>query len=142
MAREPNEAALEAFEALCSDVKQFDDHAPDGSSGLFSDKVPLFMKSYLVNWLRRFVEEHGDAVTTALKSSQGQPPAVDWQPIETAPRDGTPITAICGRLTFRWPMFDFTARWLDGRWCAQFDNDGNDWRPISPAPDYWKPKAA
>lgn len=60
------EAALQAFRALRSDVEQFDDHPPHGDSGLFSDRVPLHMKSYLVNWLRRFVKEHSDEVERAL----------------------------------------------------------------------------
>lgn len=60
------EQALRAFEALCADVIQFDGHPGDGVSNLFSARVPLPMKSYLVNWLRRFVSEHGDTVKRAL----------------------------------------------------------------------------
>ena len=60
------QAALEAFRALRRDVEQFDDHPPEGDGGLFSDRVPLFMKSYLVNWMRRFVKEHGDEVERAM----------------------------------------------------------------------------
>lgn len=59
-------ATLEAFRAMRSDVEQFDDHPPEGESGLFSEKVPPYMKSYLVNWLRRFMKEHGDQVELAL----------------------------------------------------------------------------
>ena len=58
--------ALKAFEALRADVEQFDSHEPAGTSGLFSERVPLPMKSYLVNWLRRFMAEHGDEVQKAL----------------------------------------------------------------------------
>lgn len=60
--------ALISFKALRSDIEQFDDHEPDGNSGLFSDRVPLFMKSYLVNWLRRFMKDHGDDVQAALEA--------------------------------------------------------------------------
>ena len=60
------QAALRAFRALRADVEQFDDHPPASDSGLFSERVPLHMKSYLVNWLRRLVREHGDEIETAL----------------------------------------------------------------------------
>lgn len=59
-------AALHAFRALRHDIEQFDDHPPEGDGGLFSQRVPQPMKSYLVNWLRRFVSEHGDVVEVAL----------------------------------------------------------------------------
>ena len=63
------EDALAAFKALRSDVEQFDDHPlPLDHHGLFSERVPQPMKSYLVNWLRRFTKEHGDLVEAALKA--------------------------------------------------------------------------
>lgn len=62
--------ALSAFEALRRDVEQFDDHPmPIDAQGLFSERVPLFMKSYLVNWLRRFTKEHGDLVEKTLRNA-------------------------------------------------------------------------
>ncbi len=61
-----SEKALKAFQAMRHDVEQFDDHEPQGDSGLFSDKVPLFMKSYLVNWMRKFMQEHGDETERVL----------------------------------------------------------------------------
>lgn len=65
-----SDTALKAFEALRADVEQFDDHPmPDGEA-LFSSRVPPFMKSYLVNWLRRFMTEHGDDVQRALAAGQ------------------------------------------------------------------------
>lgn len=60
------EKALRAFSALRADVEQFDDHQQPEGTTLFSDKVPLYMKSYLVDWLRNFVREHGDVVKAAL----------------------------------------------------------------------------
>ena len=62
--------ALGAFQAMRADVEQFDDHEPEGNSGLFSERVPPYMRSYLVNWLRRFLAEHGDEVETALRSDK------------------------------------------------------------------------
>lgn len=59
-------AALDAFRALRQDVEQFDDHEPLDDSALFSARVPLYMKSYLVNWLRRFMKEHGDEIERAV----------------------------------------------------------------------------
>jgi hypothetical protein len=66
-------AALRAFNALRADVEQFDGNSA-GESGLFSEKVPPPMRSYLVNWLRRFMTEHGDEVQAALaaRSTGGQ----------------------------------------------------------------------
>lgn len=58
-------AALNAFKALRADVEQFD---VEGASSLFSEGVPLPMKSYLVNWLRRFTADHGDQVQAALEA--------------------------------------------------------------------------
>jgi hypothetical protein len=69
MTAEQAASALRAFKALRADVEQFDDHPPAGDSGLFSDRVPLAMKSYLVNWLRRFATDHGDDVEALLESS-------------------------------------------------------------------------
>lgn len=69
---EEAETALRAFKALRADVEQFDSHEPNGDSGLFSEKVPLPMKSYLVNWLRRFALAHGDAVEAALTVAANQ----------------------------------------------------------------------
>lgn len=68
--------ALEAFKAMRHDVEQFDDHPlpPDSDSNLFSQRVPLPMKSYLVNWLRRFMAEYGDEVERALNSNGGGKP--------------------------------------------------------------------
>ncbi len=63
-------ASLEAFRALRADVEQFDDHPAAIDNGLFSDRVPLSMRTYLVNWLRRFVAEHGDEVERALMKQE------------------------------------------------------------------------
>jgi len=70
MSADEQDAALRAFRALRSDVEQFDDHPSSGDTDLFSGKVPLAMKSYLVNWLRRFTAEHGDTVEAALKAKE------------------------------------------------------------------------
>ena len=68
--RRERERALKALEALCADVEQFDDHPAEGEGKLFSEKVPLFMKSYLVNWMRKFAEEHGATVRAALRDDK------------------------------------------------------------------------
>lgn len=76
MAKDANESAAVAFEALRHDIEQFDDHPfldADSHGRLFSNRVPPYMKSYLVNWLRRFVEEHGDVVQEALKRDISTP---------------------------------------------------------------------
>lgn len=72
--RTKKEAAREAFDALCHDVEQFDDHPVlEGHGETFSERVPSFMKSYLVNWLRKFVADHGDTVRAALASVDDGP---------------------------------------------------------------------
>jgi hypothetical protein len=76
---------VRAFKALRDDVEQFDGNSA-GEGGLFSEKVPPPMRSYLVNWLRRFMAEHGDTVEAALSSSRGEQ---GWRTIDSAPKDGT-----------------------------------------------------
>ncbi len=71
-----SDKAAKAFAALRSDVEQFDDLPPlqaSASIGHFSDRVPLYMKSNLVNWLRRFMAEHGDEVQAALAACETKP---------------------------------------------------------------------
>jgi len=61
-----------------------------------------------------------------------------WQPITTAPRDGTPVKALCGRFTMMGlNRMEFTARFIDGRWCARFNE--TEWKPITPDPLFWRP---
>lgn len=70
-----SDKALKAFEAMRADVEQFDDApVPEGAT-LFSERVPLYMKSYLVNWLRNYMRDYGDATEAALgkKSTTDQP---------------------------------------------------------------------
>ena len=62
---------------------------------------------------------------------------MNYKPIESAPRDGTPVRAICGKNQIGAMMYEFSARFIDGRWCARFDRD--EWKPISPAPSFWRP---
>lgn len=58
-----------------------------------------------------------------------------WQPIETAPMDGTEVYAgASGYIGF--PTFPVWMRYLDGAWCAYFGPD--DWQKISPQPTHWR----
>lgn len=60
----------------------------------------------------------------------------DWQPIETAPRDGTTVLAGAqGRDGHLWHPLPL--RFLDGRWRADFAEGG--WRSIDPQPTHWMP---
>lgn len=61
---------------------------------------------------------------------------MNYQPIATAPVDGTTIRAICGKNLIGAHLYEFSARFLEGRWCAGF---GGVWRPIDPAPSFWRP---
>jgi hypothetical protein len=81
---EARDGALRAFNALCSDVEQFDNHPPlacSAGSGLFSERVPIYMKSYLVNWLRRFASEHGQSVRDALTCAKDSPSPISIEEI-------------------------------------------------------------
>lgn len=90
------------------------------------------------HYTRRSLES-GRLAGEAIRPRQDtQGRTVDWQPIETAPKDGTPVRALCGGITMLSTLYEFTAKWLDGRWCAKFDHD--QWRPISPAPSHWRAK--
>lgn len=56
--------------------------------------------------------------------------ATEWQPIETAPRDGTEIFACVGKYGFEATAF------YSGRWNLSNDDDGYAW-PYNPT--HWMP---
>lgn len=59
----------------------------------------------------------------------------EWQPIETAPRDGTPILGCCadGEMHVYFPQQYGSNNQFDG-WDVRYDNEG-----CAPFPDYWRP---
>jgi hypothetical protein len=64
----------------------------------------------------------------------------EWQPIETAPKDGTTVRA--GAMSGARPglvPYPLPYRFLDGRWTAVV---GGEWRPIDPQPTHWMPLPA
>jgi len=62
----------------------------------------------------------------------------DWQPIETAPKDGTEVLIFVS--SFMHPAFIVSAFWDDGLWWDIHDHGYNPdyvnhWMPLPPAPD-------
>lgn len=65
-----------------------------------------------------------------------------WQPIDSAPKDGTPVKA--GRITALSiggvPMYPLTSRFIDGDWHADFGSKGQSrWARYDPQPTHWLP---
>jgi hypothetical protein len=58
---------------------------------------------------------------------------VGWQPIETAPKDGTPARVTGDRLG----LYPYDARYEFGRWV--FHGDQVDGAPVDPQPTRWMP---
>lgn len=61
----------------------------------------------------------------------------DWQDIESAPRDGSPVQVGKRKFFQLWPFYPVYARFMDGRWKMDFGN--GDWRSYDPQPNCWKP---
>lgn len=66
---------------------------------------------------------------------------MDWQPIDTAPKDGSPVRTMIREA--EWvadELYAITSRWIDGKWHANFGSkEHEEWKPYSPQPTLWKP---
>ena len=61
-----------------------------------------------------------------------------WQPIETAPQDGT-IVRVKMATSIGSDLWSFRARWMDGKWCADFGSGTDeDWKSFDPQPLVWR----
>lgn len=63
----------------------------------------------------------------------------EWQPIETAPKDGAEVLAAkesSRPIGVRFP-YPLTSKFLHGVWKAKFGKD--DWRSYEPQPTHWRP---
>lgn len=65
-----------------------------------------------------------------------------WQPIETAPKDGTKVKAgISSSKHFTLVLYPLTSVWIEGKWCANFGDKHNDrFEPYEPQPTHWMPE--
>lgn len=58
----------------------------------------------------------------------------DWQPIETAPRDGTEILAVVDDSLWIASYDSDAEAWTD-QGCVEFDTDPTHWLPMIPLPE-------
>ena len=84
---------------------------------------------------------HEARIRAALElTTEPEPTSGGWQPIETAPKDGTQVDVWCPELGGGYRVAD---AWVDhaGNWRCYFDNNvrwahqPTHWRPLPPAPD-------
>ena len=66
-----------------------------------------------------------------LRAAVEPPPQDGWQPIETAPKDGTLVLLVKAGDS-DWPMR--CRRWVDGHWRGQDADNATHWRPLPLAP--------
>ena len=62
-----------------------------------------------------------------------------WQPIETAPKDGSIVTT--GRKSWaEWmdPLYPLSSKFDGGKWLTDF-GDKVGWAPFDPQPTHWLP---
>ena len=65
---------------------------------------------------------------------------MDWQPIETAPRDGTMIYAINATTRSLFIGYGYLARYQDGRFGFAMKSGAT--MPVDPQPTHWMPLPA
>lgn len=62
-----------------------------------------------------------------------------YQPIETAPKDGT-IVRVKTASYIGSDLWSFRAKWIDGKWHADFGSGGvENWQTFDPQPLFWRP---
>lgn len=92
------------------------------------ERYPIPLPDFVLDFLEQMAMDIRSAVESAAPSAPSQ-----WQPIETAPKDGTVIDLLhkeYGRMCDAW--------WseLDGSWSATGEKDGfTHWMPQPPAPN-------
>jgi hypothetical protein len=112
-------------------------------------QLPRYVVEEVFNDDNRFLysaleerEEDGELLKAVdvlqILGSQGDAPSPQWQAIETAPKDGTPV-----RLTWKGTTVEATGRWCPADdWPKPFASD--DWRDVAGddvllMPTHWQP---
>lgn len=112
--------------------------AAQGASAITSESVPLLtVEEIQAAWVAHglddcAVEDFAKAIEQAVRAKMGV--GVGWQPIETAPKDGTRVLLVINH--GEWGDAVWTGLWADG-WMVSYGKaqaNPTHWMPLPPPP--------